>query len=148
MFVAFILESHQAKRNLVTVIFTQYRTIRIQCPMVLWESHLGKPKPNNNEQTNQLKCGSMCRMTEAVDAHLQTQASPEMSRKVHQVLSAHQHSSNTCYVYDVWGWEQTSIIDSLISLLQTVLKQGQCLSLFIPFTIASIILKSTKVKSS
>ena len=42
-------------------------------------------------------------MTEAVDAHLQTQASPEMSRKVHQVLSAHQHSSNTCYVYDVWG---------------------------------------------
>lgn len=56
---AFILQSYQAKRNLVTVIFTQYRTIRIQCPMVLWENHLGKPKPKNNKQTNQVKYGNM-----------------------------------------------------------------------------------------
>lgn len=56
---AFILESYQAKRNLVTVIFTQYRTIRIQCPVVLWKNHLGKPNPKNNKQTNQLKYGNM-----------------------------------------------------------------------------------------
>lgn len=93
------------------------------------------------KQTNQLRCGNMCRwlMIQSYwHQHL-------MGRKVHKVLSAYQHSSKTCDVYTVWGWEQTSITESVISHLQ---KQAQCLSLLIPFTMASIILKSTEVKLS